>query len=77
LDKALPDTPNNTANMTAPLFMALPFTAVLANDDNFFFRLARPPRRGDPDQDDSERDQHPILSRDAENHKLPNEPVTH
>jgi hypothetical protein len=33
LEKALPDTPNNTANMTAPLFMALSFTAVMANDD--------------------------------------------
>jgi hypothetical protein len=45
LDKALPDKPNNTANMTAPLFMALPFTAVLAK---FYarFRLTRKPNNG-------------------------------
>jgi hypothetical protein len=41
------------------------------------FLSARPPRKGNPDADNSERDQHPVLSLDAEDRKALYKPVAH
>jgi hypothetical protein len=35
------------------------------------------PRKNNPDQDYSKRDQHPILTEDAESHKIPDKPIAH
>jgi len=37
----------------------------------------RPPRKNHPDQDNSERYQHPILTWSVENSKMPYKPVAH
>jgi hypothetical protein len=38
---------------------------------------ARPPCHGDLDQDHGERDQHPVLTRDAQYRKIPDKPLAH
>jgi hypothetical protein len=35
------------------------------------------PREGNPDQDNGERDQHPILTMDAEDRNMSHKPVAH